>query len=389
MDVHRLLDDICQVLDPIKRNGLRTLVQELTAKKAAREIPSVTKALVERAPAVVGADLWHACCEKQRREVPGPPDQPAAAGGGEDASSDAPWRCAWCPQTKGRQCKGPRGLKTLCGKCTQRWGRGVTGPRSDDWSCGWCGADDSKTPRRMKGPKGPGTLCEPCGNRRISGATGPPAKNWRCDWCPTTTGRRLMGPKGPQTLCNACGARFSRGKTGPLSAKFECRWCKATSTYRRCDGPIGENELCQSCGQSYAKASPGVKALLNRLDTELDRLTSENERLTSVPVIDADTGAKTRERPPKRAREDADAPPPSSLQREKAQQDVLVQVKLEKEALEDRVLCTICMEADAPRTVLFGPCNHFLACASCADALQECPNCRVPITARTSIANTS
>ena len=89
MDVHRLLDDICQVLDPIKRNGLRTLVQELTAKKAAREIPSVTKALVERAPAVVGAELWHACCEKQRPRgdtAPEPPDQPAAAGGGEDAS---------------------------------------------------------------------------------------------------------------------------------------------------------------------------------------------------------------------------------------------------------------------------------------------------------------
>ena len=63
--------------------------------------------------------------------------------------------------------------------------------------------------------------------------------------------------------------------------------------------------------------------------------------------------------------------------------------EIEKEALEDRLLCTICMEADAPRTVLFGPCNHFLACASCADELQECPNCRVPITARTSIANTS
>ena len=69
--------------------------------------------------------------------------------------------------------------------------------------------------------------------------------------------------------------------------------------------------------------------------------------------------------------------------------DTTAQIKREKEALEDRVLCTICMEADAPRTVLFGPCNHFLACASCADELQECPNCRVPITARTSIANTS
>ena len=67
----------------------------------------------------------------------------------------------------------------------------------------------------------------------------------------------------------------------------------------------------------------------------------------------------------------------------------LVKVKREKEALEDRLLCTICMEADAPRTVLFGPCNHFLACASCADALQECPNCRATITTRITIANSS
>ena len=67
----------------------------------------------------------------------------------------------------------------------------------------------------------------------------------------------------------------------------------------------------------------------------------------------------------------------------------LVEVKREKEALEDRLLCTICMEADAPRTVLFGPCNHFLACASCATELAECPNCRATITTRTTIANSS
>ena len=36
MDVNRLLADLCRVLDPVKRNGLRTLVQELKAKKAAR-----------------------------------------------------------------------------------------------------------------------------------------------------------------------------------------------------------------------------------------------------------------------------------------------------------------------------------------------------------------
>ena len=95
MDVNRLVVDICQALDPVKRNRLRTLVQELTAKKAAREIPSVTKALVERAPAVVGPDLWRACCEKQHRDVPAPPDQPAA--------SDAPWRCHWCKTSKSRR----------------------------------------------------------------------------------------------------------------------------------------------------------------------------------------------------------------------------------------------------------------------------------------------
>ena len=66
-----------------------------------------------------------------------------------------------------------------------------------------------------------------------------------------------------------------------------------------------------------------------------------------------------------------------------------MEIKREKEALEDRLLCTICMEADAPRTVLFGPCNHFLACASCAAELAECPNCRATITTRTTIANSS
>ena len=392
MDVNRLLVDICQALDPVKRNGLRTLVQELTAKKAAREIPSVTKALVERAPAVVGADLWRECCEKQRPRgdpVPEPPEQPAADGaptGGGEGTGPPPtrrpwrWRCNWC-QTSETSCKrrGPDGPRTLCHRCNQRWGRGETGPRSDDWSCGSCGVQE--TSRRWKGPKGPGTLCGSCGSRYAKGATGPPAENWRCDWCETSETRwRATGPKGPGTLCDTCGGRFSRGKTGPRPATFECRWCDKTSTPRRYDGPVGEGELCDICGSSYYRAPAKVKARLVRVETELDRL-------TSVPVIDAETGAETRE--PKRARDDDDAAPASGLKREKAQQDALVQVKLEKEALEDRVLCTICMEADAPRTVLFGPCNHFLVCASCADALQQCPNCRVPITARTSIANAS
>ena len=195
-----------------------------------------------------------------------------------------------------------------------------------------------------------------------------------------------MDRKGPATLCEPCGARFQKGKTGPLSPTFECRWCKATSTRTRYPGPTGEEELCDSCGNSYAKASDKIKARLVRVEKELDRL-------TSVPVFDVDAGTETRAPPPKRARDDGDAAPASGLKALKAATDAtavdLGRVKREKEALEDRLLCTICMEADAPRTVLFGPCNHFLACASCADALQECPNCRVPITARTSIANTS
>ena len=110
--------------------------------------------------------------------------------------------------------------------------------------------------------------------------------------------------------------------------------------------------------------------------------------LPTVPVIDAETGAETRERPPKRAREDADAaPPPSSLQREQAQQDVLAQVKHERDEAQTRNECIVCM--DHPRAVLFLPCNHCVVCASCADALQECPFCNGAVAGRITIANSS
>ncbi len=221
----------------------------------------------------------------------------------------------------------------------------------------------------------------------MQGATGPPAEDWRCDWCGTSeTHSHCLGPKGPATLCEPCSLRFRRGKTGPLSATFECRWCKATSTHRRCPGPTGEEELCHSCGTSYAQASDKIKARLGHVEKELDRL-------KTVPVYDVDAGTETRAPPPKRARDDGDAAPASGLKALEAARDAtagaLAEVKREKEALEDRLLCTICMEADAPRTVLFGPCNHFLACASCAAALQECPNCRATITTRITIANSS
>ena len=142
------------------------------------------------------------------------------------------------------------------------------------------------------------------------------------------------------------------------------------------DGPTGEGELCDSCGHSYARASDKIKARLvhvekerDSLASEVERLTSELDHLTTVPVINAETGAETRERPPKRAREDADAaPPPSSLQREQAQQDVLARVKHERDEAQTRNECIVCM--DLPRAVFFLPCNHCVVCASCADALQ-------------------
>ena len=319
--------------------------------------------------------LRAAIAQAEARALP-----PMAAGGGEDASppdssSDAPWRCNNCQSSKtSRKCRGPDGPKTLCGKCYASWRRG---PRSDDWSCDWCGADDSETPRRCK------DLCASCHGRRTNGATGPPAKNWRCDWCPTTAGPRRKGPKGPGTLCVPCGGRFYHGKTGPPSATFECHWCKATSTHCRRPGPTGEEELCHSCGASYAQASAKIKARLVHVEKEL-------VRLPSVLAIDVDAGKETRIPRPKRSSE---APGGGALKALKAATDAtagaLVQVKREKEALEDRLLCTICMEADAPRSVLFGPCNHYLACASCAAALAECPNCRATITTRTPIANSS
>jgi hypothetical protein len=341
MDVNRLLDDLCQALDPIKRNGLRTLVQELTAQKAARKIPSVTKALLVWAPAVVGADLWRECCEKQRPRrdpVPGP----AAADGDEDASpppTRRPWRCKWCQTpTSRQQCRGPHGPNTLCETCNGRWRRGETGPRSDEWECDWCGVEE--TTRRFKGPKGPGTLCGKCGTSHAKGATGPQAKNWCCDWCETSETRwRATGPKGRETLCEPCGDRFRNGKTGPLSAAFECRWCGATSTSNRRAGPTCEGELCNSCGNSYAKMAPKAKARLVHVEKELDRL-------TSVSVINAETGAETRERPPKRARDD-EAAPTSGLKALMTMTDAttgqFAEVKRENAALEgqrDRIDAT-------------------------------------------------
>ncbi|KAL8562474.1 hypothetical protein ACOMHN_008618 [Nucella lapillus] len=49
----------------------------------------------------------------------------------------------------------------------------------------------------------------------------------------------------------------------------------------------------------------------------------------------------------------------------------------ENESLRDKQLCKICMERDVE--VIFLPCKHFVCCAPCSAAVQECPICRVTI----------
>ena len=114
--------------------------------------------------------------------------------------------------------------------------------------------------------------------------------------------------------------------------------------------------------------------------------TFDPEQITHLSHLEPETGAETRERPPKRAREDADAaPPPSSLQREQAQQDVLAQVKHERDEAQTRNECVVCM--DNPRAVLFLPCNHCVVCATCAT--DTCPFCNGAVASRITIANSS
>ena len=92
--------------------------------------------------------------------------------------------------------------------------------------------------------------------------------------------------------------------------------------------------------------------------------------------------------PPDAAAEDDDEPlvPPGDVAGIKTETR---QLKRKRDDLEDRILCAICMENDAPRSVLFSPCNHLVACAACAPELKECPLCRAVIKNRIKIANSS
>ena len=90
--------------------------------------------------------------------------------------------------------------------------------------------------------------------------------------------------------------------------------------------------------------------------------------------------------PPDAAAEDDDEPlvPPGDVAGIKTETR---QLKRKRDDLEDRILCAICMENDAPRSVLFSPCNHLVACAACAPKLKECSLCRAPVKKRIKIKN--
>ena len=75
-NLQRMLSDIVPMLSAELRHAFRDFVKGLTAKRDALEIPSLSAALMEQAPQVVG-DLWQQCIDRQRAEAV---RQAAAAG---------------------------------------------------------------------------------------------------------------------------------------------------------------------------------------------------------------------------------------------------------------------------------------------------------------------
>ena len=138
-----------------------------------------------------------------------------------------------------------------------------------------------------------------------------------------------------------------------------------------------------------------------QLDADISSLTSDNEVLRAEAVqlrayalqdvfdVRGDDVVVRRGLPAKRPRVDAPEPvaSPSGVALLKEKQDALVRVKREHEDTQDRVLCTICM--DAERRALFLPCNHFVACAGCGAAVDKCPFCNASIEGRIIVANAS
>ena len=68
-NLQRMLSDIVPMLSAELRHAFREFVKSLKAKRDAREIPSLSVALMEQAPQVVGTDLWQQCIDRQRQEA--------------------------------------------------------------------------------------------------------------------------------------------------------------------------------------------------------------------------------------------------------------------------------------------------------------------------------
>jgi hypothetical protein len=68
-NLQRMLSDIVPMLSAELRHAFREFVKSLKAKRDAREIPSLSVALMEQAPQVVGTDLWQQCIDRQREEA--------------------------------------------------------------------------------------------------------------------------------------------------------------------------------------------------------------------------------------------------------------------------------------------------------------------------------
>ena len=76
-NLQRVLSDVVPLLSAELRSAFREFVKDLKAKRDACEISSLSAALMEQAPQVVGAGLWQQCIDRQREEAV---RQAAAAG---------------------------------------------------------------------------------------------------------------------------------------------------------------------------------------------------------------------------------------------------------------------------------------------------------------------
>ena len=65
----RLLSNIVPMLSEEQRHVFREFVKDLKEKRDAGEISSLSEALMEQVPSVVGADLWQQCIDIQRKEA--------------------------------------------------------------------------------------------------------------------------------------------------------------------------------------------------------------------------------------------------------------------------------------------------------------------------------